>query len=442
MFKKVSLIVFLSILLAAGLIFRHFYMRMSSEPTLTERLPVGDFLVKAKILDLAQETSGMLHFNKVDFRDFASKEFLLGQAKSYGLDLQRPAYAFVNENGSWGALIHVADSSEIGAGIMRLNKIAKFQDTLIDRQKVYKWDSENAYITYGINWLFIYKGESYSYHLNKVLESKKGEMDPVWKAFLSEKQFKSKSLVIYSNAQRIRKYGVKKAMFAHNIDSTRITLLSYVKSDKKIAFKAKKEGLGMALSSGYQKYLNVHLDIEDFIGQTEDPLYKFMARQSRKISFPLDQFLRTWKGDLSFREGGSQVVKETFIESVMDDNFEVTEVTSIKERTVKGFSLALSMNENANNFIASLLRKGILRKEEDKYRFLISPPLNMSKKGDYYSFYSGSTAPVLVPNAQNDGYLSYKRTPFTFYLDTIINDEAFGKIDFPVERVLRRSKFF
>jgi hypothetical protein len=442
MFKKVSLIIFLSILLAAGLIFRHLWLRTSSEPTLTDRLPAGDFLVKAKILDLAQETSGMLHFNKVNFRDFASQEFLLGQAKSYGLDLQRPAYAFVNENGSWGVLIHVSDSSEIGAGIFRLNKVANFNDTVIEEQNVYKWAKENAYITYGKNWLFIYKGDSYEYQLKKVLNSKKGEVNPVWQSFLKEKHFRGKSLVIYSNAAGIQKYGVEKAMFAHNIDSTRITLLSYVKSNKPIVFKAKKEGLGMEMSSGYQKYLNVHLDIEKFKDQKDDPLYKFMARQSRKISFPLDQFLRTWNGDLSFREGGSHIVKETFVESVMDDNFEVTEVVSTKERTVKGFSLALSMNENANNFIASLLKKGILREEEGKYIFLISPPLNMNKKGEYYSFYSGSTAPVLVPNARNDGYLSYKRTPFTFYLDTIIKDEAFGKIDFPVERVLRRNKFF
>ncbi len=87
MFKKVSLIIILSILLAGALVFRHFFWNRSNEPTLADRLPIGDYLVKAKVLDLAHELTGMLHYNKVDFRDFASKEFLLGQGKSYGLDL-------------------------------------------------------------------------------------------------------------------------------------------------------------------------------------------------------------------------------------------------------------------------------------------------------------------------------------------------------------------
>lgn len=442
MFKKVTLIIFLSILLAGILVVRHFWLRTTTDPTMVERMPEGDFLVRAKVLDLAHETSGMLHFNKVSFRDFASKEFLLGQAKSYGLDLQRPVYAFVNENGSWGVLIHVADSSEIGGGIQRLARVVNFEDTVVSGQTVIHWKDEDGYLTYGKNWLFIYKGEAFAYNLNHILNAKQGVMNEKWDDFLKQKHYSEKSLVIYSNSPAMPKYGLEKAMFAHNVDSTRITLLSYVKSVKPFSFVPKKEGLAMEMKPSSDKFLNLHMNIDGFKNNPEDPVYKLMAQQSKKISFPLHQFLNTWQGDFSFREGGTQIVKETFIESVMDENFEVSEVVSEKERKVKGFSLSLSMNENATNFIAILLKKGILTEDAGKYRFLISPPLNMKKQGNYYSFYSGTEAPVLKPSAANNGFLSYRRTPFTFYLDTVIKNEAFGQIEFPVKRVLQRSKFF
>ncbi len=442
MLKKVSLIVFLSLLLAGFLVARHFWLSQSGEPTLIERLPEGDFLVRMNVLDLAQETSGLLHFNKVEFRDFASKEFLLGQAKSYGLDMQRPAYGFANENGDWGALIHVTDSSEIGAGILRLRKVLKINDTIISDQQVYAWNKEKAYLVYGNNWLFIFKGKNFVRYLNGILKAKSGLISPIWDDFLKLKQFREKSLVIYSNSKGVMKYGIEKALFAHEVDSSSITLLSYVKSIKPFNFSQKEDGLALVNDKNSTRYLNLHLNVADFYNHKESPLYRLMDRASKKISFPLDDFLKTWNGDISFREGGTQVVKEKYIESVMDDNFEVTEVVSFKETKVKGFSIALSMNKNGNNLIAKLLKKGILTLDEERYRFLISPPLNFKKQGEYFIFYSSDKPPILESNNSNNGYLSYKKTPFTFYLDTINNMEAHGKLEFPVQRLIRRNKFF
>ena len=419
MVKKVSLIVFLSLVLAGFLVARHFWLSRSGDPTLIERLPEGDFLIRMNVLDLAQETWGLMHYKKVEFRDFASKEFLLGQAKSYGLDLQRPAFGFANENGDWGALIHVTDSSEIGAGILRLQKVVKISDTLISDQKVYTWNKERAYLTYGNNWLFIFKGKNFVRYLNGIVKAKSGETSPIWEDFLKEKQFKKKSLVIYSNSKGVMKYGIEKALFAHEVDSSTVTLLSYVKSLKPFNFSQKEEGLALVNDKNSTRYLNLHLNVNEFHKHKESPLYRLMERTSNKISFPLDGFLKAWNGDLSFREGGTQIVKEKYIESVMDDNFEVTEVVSYKETKVKGFSIALSMNENGNSLIAKLLKKGILTLDEEKYRFLISPPLNFKKQGEYFIFYSSEKAPVLETSNGNNGYLSYKRTPFTFYLEDL-----------------------
>ncbi len=442
MFKKVSLIIFLSIVLAGFLVGRHFYLLRSSDATVVDRLPNGDFLVRAKILNLAQETTGMFHFNKVEFRDFLSKEFLLGQAKSYGLDLQRPVYGFANEDGTWGVMIHVSDSSEIGAGIARLEKVFKIENAIVGGQKVYKYKEEEGYLAYGKNWLFIYKGDQFDRHIRRVADANKGDISENWNSFLKEKTYRKKNLVIYANNRRTQRYGIEKALFAHNVDSVSITLLSYARAINRFRFKQKRGGQAFDLRSGSSKYLNLHLDIEEFIKEKDDPLYLLMAKLSRKISFPLDDFLNAWKGDVSFTEGGYQLVKESFIESVMDDNFEITEVTTTKETKVKGFSLALSMNKNANSLIGKLLNKGILTEEEGKYRFLISPQLNMKKIGEYYLFYSGTNAPRLISSEANNGYLSYRGTPFTFNLEGINRKEVFGQIEFPVRRILRRNKFF
>lgn len=442
MLKKISLIIFLAILLAGGMIFRHYWMKTTDEPTVVDRLPEGDYLIKSKILDFAQEMTGMLHFNKVQFRDFASKEFLLGQAKTYGLDLQRPVHAFVNENGSWGVVVYVSDSSEVGAGVQRMSKLLDLKDSLIGKQKIYLWEEEDGYLSYEKNWLLIYKGKAFSKTLKHILYTKKGGVSPKWKAFLKEKQFKNKSLVIYSNSKSKEKYGLEKAMFAHNVDSTSVTLLSYVKSLKPLNFSQKTSGLAMEKSLGSKKYLNLHLNIDEFRRKKEDPLYKLLERESRKFNFPLDDFLETWNGDLSFGEGENQIIKETFIESVLDENFEVSEVVSIKKRKVKGFAIAVSMNDGAEAFLKQLRKKGLLREEDGKSRFLISPPLSVKKQDDYYLFYSAQAAPALKQDSANSGYLTYKGTPFTFHLDTIIDKEAFGKIEFPVNRVIRRNKFF
>ncbi len=339
-------------------------------------------------------------------------------------------------------MVYVSDSSEISAGLQRISKFIVLKDSVIDDQKYYHWEKEDGYLAYGKNWLFIYKGKAFPKIIRKIIYAKKDEISPIWSQFIKEKQFNTKSLVIYSNSRGIQKYGIEKALFTHQIDSTSVTLLTYVKSLKPMNFNQKAEGLAMEKTPGSNKYLNLQLNVEDFKGKTDDPLYRLIDRKSKKIGFPLDDFLKVWTGDLSFREGENQIVKETFIETQLDDNFEVSEVVSVKERKVKGFAVALSMNSGAEAFWAKMKKKGLLTEENGKYRFLISPPLTMVKSKGYYLFYSGEKAPKLLPNKDNSGYLSYKNTPFTFHLDTVIGNEAFGKIEFPVDRVLRRNKFF
>jgi hypothetical protein len=442
MYKKFSLIFFLAFLLAAFLFVRHFWTSRNQEPLMIDRIPSGDILIRANILDVARETSGMLHHNKIPFRDFFSQEFLLGQAKSYGLNFQRPVYLFADESGEWGGLIHVTDSSKIMPGLMRLQKIKSGSDTTLFNQKVYYWPKEKIYLSYGKSYLFVYKGSQFRTKLFQIVFARKGEINPAWKDFLGMKMFKNENLVLYSNSKKLMKYGVEKAMFSHDSDSTSLTMKAYIKSLNPFSFKKKESGLALASNPGDNKFLNLHLDIDGFRTNQEDPLYRLMVQMSKKISFPLKAFLSAWEGDLSFRQGGTQKVSETYIESELDDNFIVTEVEKVREKLVPGFSVALSLNQNGSYLLQRLQQKGILTQENEKYRFLGSPPLSSSRQGNYYLFSSGEKKPNLMKDNLNNGIWKEKGTKFIFYLDSLNGSEAFGELHFPVNRLIQRNKFF
>ncbi len=442
MYKKISLIFFLALALAGFLFVKHFWSGKNQNPLLIDRLPKADFLIRANVLDVARETSGMLHFNKIPFRDFFSQEFLLGQAKSYGLNLQRPAYLFADETGDWGALAHVTDSSKIAPGLARLSKIKPSRDTLIYNEKIIYWPKEKIYINYGKTYLFVYKGDQFVRCLFHIINAKKGDIDPVWKDFLTLKKFRKENLVLYSNSKGLKKYGIEKAVFAHDSDSSSFTMLSYIKSSKPLKFKMKKDGLSLVDNNYANRFLNLHLQIDEFRKHPEDPLYRLMARLSKRISFPLIDFLAAWEGDLSFRQGGKQKIKETYIESELDENFEVTEVEKTRDILVPGFSLAISMNSRGPFFMNKIINKGILTQEGEKYRFLGSPPLNFNRKDNYYVFSSGENRPKLLKNEQNNGIWSEKGTKFKFHLDSLNGNEAYGKVHFEVRRLIERNKFF
>jgi hypothetical protein len=130
MFKKFSLIFFLAVGLGTFLVLRPYLFPKKQIPRLEDRLPDADFLGRAYVLDVARETSGMLYYHKIPFRDLLSYEFILSQGKQYGLNLQNPVYFFANENGNWGALIQVSDSSKISEGLERLRKFTEIKDSI------------------------------------------------------------------------------------------------------------------------------------------------------------------------------------------------------------------------------------------------------------------------------------------------------------------------
>lgn len=204
----------------------------------------------------------------------------------------------------------------------------------------------------------------------------------------------------------------------------------------------KKEGLGWESKESTNKLLSIHLDISELRNNPSDPIYRYLVKMGRKISFPTVEFLQAWDGDLSFRQGGATIVKEEYIKSEMDEEFNMVEVKRTKDVLVPGFSLLFSVNEYEKQLISRLFAKGILRKEQDYYRVLTSPRLNMQKKRNYLMLYSGERPPKVSDNPSNHGVWTERGTKVGFVLDSLSTHEVFGTIHIPVDRLIRRSKFF
>ncbi len=442
MFRKVLFVLVLASAVGSFIYFSPFFEGQTEQPSFEDRLPKADFLGRCYLLDLARETTGMLFYNKIPFRDFFTQEFILSQGKNYGLNLQKPLYFFANEDGNWGVLVEVADSSKITPGIQRLKKILHLSDTLIYEQKTYKYEKESGYLTYDKNWIFLYKGNQFAQELKQILFAKKGGIAPCWKNFLAEKQFKNEKLVIYSNWRKLQEQGIEKAIFAHNSDSSSFSLLTYIKNSKPWNVHTKKEGISLTSKESTSKFMSIHLDINDLRNDREDLIYKYLIKLGRRISFPTVEFFNAWTGDLSFKQGGTSIVKEEYVTSEMDDEFNIVEVKRTKDVLVPSFSLLFSVNKQGPYFISQLMRKGILRKDQNYYRFLTSPQLSMYQKDGNILFYSGAKVPAMEVNSYNHGLWTENGTKLGFYIDSLGANELFGTIHIPIDRIIRRNKFF
>jgi hypothetical protein len=56
-----------------------------------------------------------------------------------------------------------------------------------------------------------------------------------------------------------------------------------------------------------------------------------------------------WEGDVSFNQGGMISIQESYIESVLDDDFNVTEVKKTKETKVTGVEYEYIIEEEKDD---------------------------------------------------------------------------------------------
>ncbi len=440
MARRVLFIVFLISLLVGFLYYKPLFEKKKPEPSLLDRIPTGEFLGKVKILEVAKESSEMMFFNKVSIRDFAAPEFLLAQAKGYGLNIQKPVYFFVNDESEWGALVEVTDSTRIRPGIERIRKNIDLRDTIVGEHKVYVIKSEKTYIAYDKKWLFIYKGNQFPKRLYHVKFAEKDEIKGPWKAFEKEKMYQNENLIVYSNSKKLRSFGVETALFAHDSDSSSVYLKTYIRNTKPLPIRFKEPGLSFISDQKMERLINVHLDVEKLKNNTSDPLYRYLAELGRKISFPTEAFFKAWEGDISFHQGGIVKVNESFVETVLDENFNVSEVENTREVEVPGFSFLMSWNEHQKEFLNQLFAKGIMRKVDKKFYLLTSPPLKIRQTKDYLFLHSTNILPKSNISNENKGLWTTNGIQYGFSIDSLNKHELFGTIQIPIKTHLKRKK--
>ena len=158
-----------------------------------------------------------------------------------------------------------------------------------------------------------------------------------------------------------------------------------------------------------------------------------------KLPFPFIDFIKAWEGDLCFVEGGNQTVKEDYIETLLDDNFNTIEVKSYRDIIVPGYSLYFSTNNYLQTFLDILSKKGIMTEENNKYRFLFSPLLSMKKSNGFIQFYSGNNAPRLQKSISNNFTWKDNGTVYRLNIDSLNRNEIFCNLDIPVSKLIKLS---
>ena len=438
--------IFLIALLCAGLgLFLFIRPRLFApepKPSLMDRLPESEILGRFYLLDVARESSPMLFYHKIPFRDLASADFLLSQAKNFGLDVQKQSYFFADRSGEWGTFLSVIDSSRIQNGLIKLEQFVPVTDTTILQRKVRFLPKQNLYIFYDKTYLMVYHGTKIKARLSRCINAKHGEMGDSWKKFQSLKTFRDDKLVVFSNDKKLKKYGVEYGLFAHDSDSLSFKLKTYIKTSKNHKLKMKESGSAFESTATTTRMLDLHLDISEFRKDKKHPLYMWIAEMGRKVSFPTDAFFAAWDGDLCFQQGGTQMVEEEVVETGYNEEFEMTEIRTTRLVPIPGFAVMISVNDQSKNLVSGLFSKGIINKQGNKYRFLFSPPLTLNIKPTTISAYSSGRSPKVNTGSNCSGLWNYKGTPVAFQVDSLKQRGVYGSIQFPVNRLIRRSKFF
>ena len=410
-------------------------------PSLLDRLPESEIVGRYNLLDIARETNSLMFKNKVPFREYMTYDFLLGQAKGIGLDIQKTGYFFSNGKDEWGTFVTVIDSSKIQNGLNRLEQYIDISDTIIYNRKVKKIKELGLYIFYDKNYLLVYKGSKFKRRLGKALFAHEGDIENSWEKFLKNPIFKKEDIVLYSNSPRLKKFGFDYVLFAHDSDSLNIKLKTYLHSGKNLKIKEKEAGVTFERSKQSTKALDIHLDISEFKKDPNDPLYKWVVSLGKKVSFPTTTFFEVWDGDLSFQEGGTQLIDEEFVEMSYDEEFNPLEIRKTHKVAVPAYSLLFSVNENRQKLVSALFSKGIVTKQGKHYHFLFSPPLTLNILPKIISAYTSGRSPKIISGSTCNGLWNYKGTDIIFHLDSLKKKEVYGSLEFEVASFLKKGKF-
>jgi hypothetical protein len=142
---------------------------------------------------------------------------------------------------------------------------------------------------------------------------------------------------------------------------------------------------------------------------------------------------------VAFRQGGLQTYSEKYIESELDENFNITEVVKYKTIKLPGFSLYMTMNDGYPEFLNRLKVKGILTKPDKRYRLLFSPPLALEQEEGAISLHTATYYEEPKNGSSNSVLFTYKKTPYTFYMDSLGTNTYFCRLQIPLEQLIQSN---
>jgi len=440
--KKAFLILFLALALIILLIVNPFFDKQNNRPSIIDRLPNTSYKGKIHLLDFSKNLQRNLKEMQVPFRDFLSPDFLLSQAKTYGINIQKPIYIFGENEADWGFLIEVNDSVKLISGIQKLKNSFSFSDTLVNKKTIFHHSDLNLNIYYESDYLLLYIGDNLEKTINCVAFAKKGNASKSWKNFLARTSTSSQKVIISNTSNDIKSIGFNEVVLSHKYDSNSFKINTQLLRNYPINLKLKNKGFSFKKGKYTNLFANIHLDISKFRESIDENLIKFINKLTKNIGFPIVEFLDAWEGDLSFVRGGFHKMKQEYVETEMDDDFNVKQVA--KERIIKvpEFSLLLSFNEKRNAFLSLLIDKGLLRKEKDIYYFLFSPALKVAEEGNQMIFYSGKYKTSVVESCETKIQFEYKSNTIEFEVDSINKNKVFGGISFPLDSLSNPLSIF
>ncbi|MDG1147176.1 MAG: hypothetical protein P8N52_02605 [Crocinitomicaceae bacterium] len=440
MYRNLLIIIVLAGSLSGILYLKPWKNEPESFVLIQDRLPNGDLIGQTNVLTLSQSLSKTLFYYKLPFRDFISPDFLLSQGKSYGLDLQAPVYFFLNEEDhdfeELGLLLNIRDSSKVREGIEHFLKFIEIQDTTLYNTPVSFSPKERIYMAYSNDWMFIYKGDDFQKNLYRIRHAKQNDVSTRWRDFMNENCLKGRSIIAQLKTKELNDYGIESTVVSLSNDSSNFILNANIKQYDSILIDIRPTSPMFSKQEFSENTINVSLNIDRLRRHKNDPIYKAITKLSKKIHFPLAQFLDVWGGDFAFRQGGIQTIREKYVTSELDDNFNVTEVTKYKDVVVSGFSLYLSTLKENSPFLQTLFERGIMNKEDKKVRLLFSHPMNLKNTDSSMVFYTGSYTPKLYTDSTNKIMWTVNKTPVSIYLDSTDLHSLYCRVHVPLKKLI------
>ena len=440
MIKKSLIIIILSILLGLFLYFRTSFESQNKGARIIDRLPDAEYIGSSSLLDLAKETSPLLYFYKIKNRDLSSVEFLLAQAKNFGLNAQEKVYFFYDESGEGGLMFNVTDSTKVLLAIKNFNAKSPEKNKSQNKNTVFFSDQLKLNFHCGADYLLLYSGKKFPEIVKRVSQAKFNQESKLWKEYLSLKVYKNENTTVFATSKKIKELGFDYALFSHNSDSANVYINGCLHNYKGLNPSMLKSGKGFVNNLESNRSIELHIDSKEVNTGKDFPFKSLLFEQGSKISFPTAAFLNAWGGEFSFSEGGKEIVKERVIVSEMDEDFNVFEVVKYNSVEVPKYSLMFNTNENGASFIKLLLKKGILRPEGKYYRFLYSPLLKMVKNDNYYLFYSGEKEPTIDQCDENKLYWEFWKTNCLFKIESMSRNDLFISAKIPAIRAIEKLK--